>query len=100
MGNIRGKQKFFLLKVKILFLRTTSASSISFDVVTSFSCHKSSCLYRADRPLSCGMLEYKSTTSTVHKIISSGKFGKKQSFFKESLVSSTQDFTSQAKGCK
>ena len=45
--------KDFSLKVKILFLRTTSASSTSVDVVTSFSCLKSSHLRRADRPSSC-----------------------------------------------
>ena len=57
--------KVFSIKVKILFLRTTSASSTSVEVVTSFSCLKSSHLRRADRPSSCGMLGYKPTTSTV-----------------------------------
>ena len=56
--------KVFALKVKLLFLRTTSASSTSVEVVTG-----------------C-----KPTTSTVHKIILSGKFGKEQSLFKKSLV--------------
>ena len=79
--------KAFSLKVKILFLRTTSASSTSVEVVTLFSCRKSSRLRRADRPSSYGILEYKPTTSTVHKIISSGKFGKERSFFKRRLVS-------------
>ena len=79
--------KFFHLKVKILFLRTTTASSTSVEVVTSFSCLKSSYLRSANRPSSCGMLGYKPTTSTVHKIISSVKFGKEQSFFKTSLLS-------------
>ena len=79
--------KVFSIKVKTLFLRTTSASSTSVEVVTSFSCLKSSYLCRTDRLLSCGMLGYKPTTSTVHKIISSGKFGKERSFFKKSLVS-------------
>ena len=32
------------------------------------------------------MLGCKPTTSTVHKIILSGKFGKEQSLFKKSLV--------------
>ena len=57
------------LKVKMLFLRTTSASS-SVEVVTSFSCLRSSHLPRTDRPSSCGMLGSKPATSTVHKIIS------------------------------
>ena len=50
------------LKVNILFLRTTSASSTSVEAVTSFSCLKSSRLRRADRPSSCGMLGYKRRT--------------------------------------
>ena len=74
--------KVFSLKVKILFLRTTSASSTSVEVVTSFSCLKSSRLRRADRPSSCGMLGCKPTTSTVHKIISSCKFVKEGTFSK------------------
>ena len=40
--------KFFSLKVKMLFLRTTLASSTSVEVVTSFSCLKTSLLRRAD----------------------------------------------------
>ena len=44
--------KVFSLKVKILFLRTTSASSTSVEVVTSFSYLKSSRLHRADKPSS------------------------------------------------
>ena len=51
--------------------------------VTSFSYLKSSRLSRADRPFSCGMLGYKLTTSTVYRIISSVKFGKKGTFFKK-----------------
>ena len=73
--------KDFSLKVKILLLITTSASSTSGEVVISFSCLKSSHLRRADRPSSCGILGYTSATSTVHKIRSSGKFGKARSFF-------------------
>ena len=42
--------KVFALKVKLLFLRTTSASSTSVEVVTYFSCLKSSLLHRAYRP--------------------------------------------------
>ena len=79
--------KVFSLKVKILFLRTTSASSTNVKVVKSPSCLKSSRLRKADRPLLCGMLGYKPTTSTVHKIMSSDKFGKERSFFKKSVVS-------------
>ena len=75
--------KVFSKKVKKLFLRATSASSTSVEVVISFSCLKSSRLGRADRPSPCGMLGYKPTTSTVHKIISSGKFGKERSFFQK-----------------
>ena len=56
--------KVFSLKVKILFLRSTSASSNSVEVVTSFLCLRSNRLRGADRPSSCGMLEYKPTTST------------------------------------
>ena len=81
----RFSVKFFSLKVKILFLRTTSASYNSFEVVTSFSCFKYSRLRRANRPSSRGMLRYKSTTPTVYKTISSGKFGKERSFFKKSF---------------
>ena len=78
--------KVFSLKVKILFLTTTSAGSTSVEVVTSFSCLKSSRLRRADRPSSCGMLGYKPATSAMHRIISSGKF-EERSFFRKSLVS-------------
>ena len=53
--------KVFSIKVKILFLRTTSASSTSVEVMTSFSCLKSSRSRRADRSSSCGMLRYKPT---------------------------------------
>ena len=71
--------KFFSLKVQILFLRTTLSSSTSVRILTSFSCLKSSCLRRADKPSSCGMLEYKPTTSTVHHqvgLVKSGVFSK------------------------
>ena len=78
-----------------MFLRTTSASYNSFEVVTSFSYLKYSRLRRANRPLSCGMLRYKSKTPTVHKIISSGKFGKEWSFFKKSFVKEKNIFLSQ-----
>ena len=78
--------KIFSLKVKILFSRTTSAGSTSVEVVTSFSCLESTRLRRADRPSSCGMLGYKLTTFTVHKIRSSGKFGKERSPFRKSLA--------------
>ena len=37
-----NNNKVFSLKVKILFLRTTSANSISIELVTSFSCFKTS----------------------------------------------------------
>ena len=50
------------LKVNISFLKTTTASFTSVEAVTSFSCLKSSCLRRADRPSSCGMLGYKRRT--------------------------------------
>ena len=79
--------KVFSLKVKILFLTTTSESSTSVELVTSFSYLKSSGLRRADRPSKCEMLGYKPTTSTVHKIKSSDKFGKERIFFKKLLVS-------------
>ena len=68
--------KVLSLKAKILFLRTTSASSSCAEVLTSFPCLKSVRSRRADRPLPCGMLEYKPTISTVHKTISSGKVPK------------------------
>ena len=42
--------KVFSLKAKILFLKTSSASSTSVEVMTPFSCLKSSRLRRADRP--------------------------------------------------
>ena len=42
--------KVFALKVKILCLRTTSAIVNTVEVVTSFSCLKSSRLRKADRP--------------------------------------------------
>ena len=47
--------------------------SVRVEVATYFSCLKSSRLHRAERPSSCGTLEYKPTTSTVHKVISSDK---------------------------
>ena len=87
--------KFFSLKVKILFLRTISASYNSFEVVTSFSCLKYSRLRRANRPSSSGMLRYKSTTPTVYKTISSGKFGKERSFFKKSFFKEKTIFLGQ-----
>ena len=62
--------KFVSLKVKISFLRTTSTSSTSAEVVKSFSCLKSSPLRRANRPSSGGMLGYKPTTSTVYLVSS------------------------------
>ena len=52
--------KGFSLKGKMLFLRKTSASSTSVEVMKSFSC-----LRRADRSSSCGMLGYKPTASTA-----------------------------------
>ena len=81
--------KVFALKVKILCLRTTSAIFTTVEVVTSFSCLKSSHLHKADKLSSCGMLGYKPTKSIVHKIISSGKFGKQRGFFRKSLISLT-----------
>ena len=42
---------------------------------------------RADKPFSCGILEYKPTTSTEHKTISLGKSVKEMSFFKKPLGS-------------
>ena len=48
-GRAKVCFKFFSLKVKILFLRTTSASSTSAEVVTSFSCLKSYCLRRVEQ---------------------------------------------------
>ena len=64
--------KIVSLKVKISFLRTTSASSTSAEVVKSFSCLKTSPLCRANRPSSGGMLGYKPTTSTVYLVSSVG----------------------------
>ena len=53
--------KVFSLKVKILLLRTTSASSTSVEIVTYFFYLKSSWLVDlvdlADRPSSCEMLD-------------------------------------------
>ena len=66
----------FSFKVKIFSLRTTSASSTSFEIVTFFSCLKSSLSSRAERPPSWEMLGYEPTISTVRKSISSVKFGK------------------------
>ena len=76
----------FCLKVNTLFLKTTSANS-GVEVLTSFSSLKSSHLRRVDRPSLCGMLGYKSTTSTVYKIMLSGQFDKKRSFLKKSFSS-------------
>ena len=59
-----GRANFVLIAVSCF-------SSASVEVVTSFSCLKSSNLRRGKRPWSCGVLGYKSTTSIVHKIISS-----------------------------
>ena len=78
--------KVFPLKVKILFLRKTAASSNNVEVVTYFSCLKSNHLRRAHRLSTCEMLRYKPATSTLDKVISSGKFSKEKSFFKKSLV--------------
>ena len=59
----------FSINVKILFLRTTSASSASAEVVTSFSYLRSSRLRRADIPSSCGMLGYKPTTNLKFELM-------------------------------
>ena len=40
------------------------------------------------------------TTSTMHKIILPGNFGKERRLFKQSSVSLIQDFTPYAKGCR
>ena len=41
-NNNDNNNKVFSLKVKILFLRATSANSISVELITSFSCFKTS----------------------------------------------------------
>ena len=79
--------KAFSLKVKTLFLRTTPTSFTSVEVVTSFSCFKSSHSRRADRPYSCEMLGYKPITSTGHKIIPSGRLGSKERSFLKKIIS-------------
>ena len=61
--------KVFSINVKILFLRTTSESSASVEVVTSFSYLRSSRLRRADIPSSCGMLGYKPTTNLKFELM-------------------------------
>ena len=70
----------FFFEAESPTLRTISAISTSFEVVTSFSFLKSRHLRGADRPLLCRILGYQPTTSTVHKIISSAKFAKDWSF--------------------
>ena len=77
----------FFPNVNTLFFNTTSAKSIMVSVETYFSFRVSSLFLNADRPSSCGMFGYNPTTSIVHKIMSSGNFGRERSFFRNSLVS-------------
>ena len=73
--------------VNMLFFNTTSAKSIMVSIETYFSFELSSYFLNAGRPFSCSMFGYNPTTSIVHKITSSGNFGREQSFFRNSLVS-------------
>ena len=76
----------FFPNVNMLFFNTTSAKSITVSVETYFYFRVSSLFLNADRPSSCGMFGYNPTTSIVHKIMSSGNFGRERSFFRNSLV--------------
>ena len=57
------------ISLNMLVFNTTSPKSIMVSVETYFSFHLSSRFLNADRPSSCGMFEYNSTTSVVHKIM-------------------------------
>ena len=77
----------FFPNVNMLFFNTTSAKSIMVSVETYFSFRVSSHFLKADTPSSYDRFGYNPRTSIVHKIMSSGNFGRERSFFRNSLVS-------------
>ena len=77
----------FFSECKYVIFNTTSTKSIMVSVEKFFSFRLSSHFLNADRPSSCDMFGYNSTTSIVHKIILSGNFGRERSFFRNLLVS-------------
>ena len=92
--------KVFSLKLKILCFKTNSANSTSVSVDTSSLSFLLSFFLRADNPSSCGILGYKSTTSTVDRRLLLGKFLRERSFFMKSLVSLIYNLIVLAIGCK
>ena len=90
----------FLSNLKILFLSITSARSQNVSLELYYSIRLSNRFLSAGRPSSCEIFGYRPTTSTVHKIILSGNFGKERSLFKKSFVSLIYDLTTCAKGCR
>ena len=77
---------FFLNGNNCYFFNTTYAKSIMVSVETYFSFWVSSRFLKADKPSSCGMFGYNSTTCIVHEIIPSGNFGRERTFITNSLV--------------
>ena len=77
----------FFPNVNMLIFVTTSAKSIMVSVDTYFSSQLSSRFLNAGRPSSCSMFAHNPTTSTVHRIMRSGNFGREHNFFRNSLVS-------------
>ena len=75
----------FSLNVNVLLFNTTSTKSIV-SVETYFSFQVSSLFLSADRPSPCSMFGHNPTISIVHKIMSSGNFGREWSFFRNSFV--------------
>ena len=57
------------ISLNMLVFNPTSAKSIMVSLETYFSFQLSSRFLNADRPSSCGMFEYNSTTFIVHKIM-------------------------------
>ena len=98
----------FLPNLKILFLSTTSARAQSVSLEICFSSRNWDMFFQsehnyslsADMPSSCGISGYRLTTSTTHKIVLAGNFGKERSLFKEAFVYLIYDFTACAQGCR
>ena len=77
----------FFPNVNILFFNTTSAKSIRYQLRHIFLFGFPVVFLMQTHPRHTLSNGYNSATSIVHKIMSSGNFGRERSFFRNSLVS-------------